>query len=148
MLLLRWSDYTKGPECVKLGARCHKKCSSLRRNKAVPCQRQNYLICNHCNSSAGDRERCSVCWKCFRLHQYRAICNVCSSPCHLACNQLPLNDRDKLKTGDGQRSCCSHCHVTSQPPKSFSSPSLPMVETTGGCSTCGVLKRSIRKCYP
>ena len=95
---------TKELECVKCSTRCHKKCSSLTRSEAVMCQWQNSFICNQCNSSAGI-ERCSVCRKGIRLHQHRAICNLCSSPCHLPSTQLPHNDRDKLKTGDKQWSC-------------------------------------------
>ena len=86
---------TKGLECVKC-ARCHMKCSGLTRNEAVQCQRLDFFLCNHCDSRAGDLERCSVYRKGFRLHQYRAISNICSSPCHLACTQLPRNDRDML----------------------------------------------------
>ena len=116
---------SKGPECVKCGVLCHKKCSSLTRAEAAKWQRLDFFVCNHCNSSAGDQERCSVCRKGIRLHQYRAICNVCNSPCHLVYTLLPRNDRDKLNNGDKEWTCCSHRPVTSQPPQSFSSPSRP-----------------------
>ena len=84
----------------------------------MQCQRLNSFICIHCISSAGDQERCSVCRKDFRLYQYRAICNICSSLCHLACTQLARNNRDKLKTGGKQWSCCSRRPVNSQPSQS------------------------------
>ena len=61
---------TKGLRCVTCGDQCHKKCSSLTRNEAAQCQWLNSFICNHCKSSAGDQERCSVCEKSFRLRQY------------------------------------------------------------------------------
>ena len=87
---------TKRLQC---GTQYHEKCNSVTRNVAANCQPMNSSICIHCNSNAGDRERCSVCGKDFKLHQYRAMCNICSSPCHLACTQLPRNDRDNSKTG-------------------------------------------------
>ena len=40
-------------------------------------------------------------------------CIVRSSPCHLACTNLPSNDRDKSKTGDRPWSCCSRRPVSS-----------------------------------
>ena len=80
---------SKGLECVQCDARCHKKCSSLARKEAVTCLRLNSSVFNQCNSSAGGRERSSVCGNGFRLYQYRAICNASSSPCHLDCTQLP-----------------------------------------------------------
>ena len=113
---------TQGLECVKCDARCHYKCSSLTRNDVMLCQQLNYFICDHRPSSAGVREMCSVCRKGFRLHQYRAISNVCSSPGHLACTKLPRKDRDKLNIGDKHWTCCSHRTVTSKPCQSFSSP--------------------------
>ena len=82
---------TKTLECVKCGARRHKKCSSLTRNEVGQYQQLNF-VCNQYNSNVGDRDKCSASGKGFRLHQYRAICNVCSTPCHLACTQLPSND--------------------------------------------------------
>ena len=74
-------------------------CSSLTRSEAVLHQPLNSVTSNHCNSSAGGQERYSVGRKGFRLHQYRAICNVCSSPCHLACTQaLSTSTRDLGRT--------------------------------------------------
>ena len=83
---------TKVHECVKCGARCHMMYYSRTGNEAALCQRLKSFICNHCYSSDGDQERCSVCRKGFRLHQHRAICNVCISLCHLVRTQLPNND--------------------------------------------------------
>ena len=75
---------TNGLLCVKCGARCYKTCGCLTRNEEMQCHQLNSFICIHCNSRAGDRVRCSVCRNGFRLHQYRAICNVCSSPYYSA----------------------------------------------------------------
>ena len=111
---------TKGLDNVKCGARCRKKCNSVRRIEATQYQRLNSFICNQCNSNAGDRERCFVCGKGFRLHHKRLICNVRSSPSHIACFQLSRNDRDKFKTGNRQCSSFSHRSVSSQPSQSFS----------------------------
>ena len=44
---------------------------------------------------------CSVCEKGFRLHLYRVICNVYSSPCHLACTKFHHNDSIMADGGDG-----------------------------------------------
>ena len=102
----------KGLECVMCGARCRKKCNNLTRNDAAQCQRLNSFICNHCNSSAGDRERCSVCRKGFRRHQYREICNVCISPCHLACTQQrprQVNNWRQAMDLLFSSSCCCCC---------------------------------------
>ena len=151
---------------------CNKKCSSLTRSEAAKCQRINSVICNHCNSNAGDRERCSVCGKDFKLHQYRAMCNICSSPCHLACTQLPRNDRDKSKTGtnngpavvivlypvnhsshsdddggntsDARRGDQQQANIENG---TFSVANRTMAMTVG-CFTCNVCKRSILKDYP
>ena len=97
--------------------------------EAAQCQRLNSFICNHCNSSAGDRERFYVGVKGFRHHQHQAIWNICSSPCHLACTKLHRNDRDKLKTGGKQWTCCYRRPVSSQPCQLSSSPSRPMGKT-------------------
>ena len=150
VLCLPWSDHNKGLECVKCGARCHKKCISLKRNEVVKCQRLISLICNHCHFNAGDQERCSACVKGLRLH-HTIQCSINTSvmymalPATLLANNYPAYYRGKLKTAYKQWSCCSHIPVSSQPSKSF--PSTSSSSTTVGCSTCDVCKRSIPMGY-
>ena len=110
---------TKGSECVKCGAQCHKKCSSLARNGAAQCQWKNSFMCNRCNSSAGDRERggLSAGRASYSINTEQSVMSVA-----LPATQLTRNDREKLNTGDKQWSCSSHRPVTRPPPRSFCSP--------------------------